>query len=285
MTVTASRDYLLRSPIVFNGLNSSSLATEEIFASLMGDARLTDEGVRIAQTGSSANGTNISTSDVDLLVIFPEPKGLDQDERKLRWLDGRRLVAKSLTDAFGPDKVSATNKCLNVDEPNGVSFDVMPVLGRTVLGLKGAEPADAIEFWTYLDRGNHIINFPWLHLRNGDQKQLETAGGYKRLVRALKITKHYLVEGGFFNPESAYSYHLECLAYNLPNERFAGDLVDSMRYAIQMGRKAISEGNNLATVSGVHGLFGDTILNWKPDVALKVFSVYEELIFQTRCEV
>jgi hypothetical protein len=165
-----------------------------------------------------------------------------------------------------------------MDDIDGISIDIMPVLQKTVVDKRDGTPIEAIEFWTLFDEGSHIVNFPWLHLANGRQKQLETDGMYKQLVRAMKIMRNIFVGDRLISPESAFSYHLECLAYNVPNEQFAGSLVEIMRNTIEMGKLALVTGTNLPTVSGMHKVFGSTVLNWKPENALRLFDTYEQMM-------
>src|SRR5207245_2874224 len=66
--------------------------------------------------------------------------------------------------------------------------------------------------------GNAIINFPKLHISNGQAKNSvsRTNGWYKPSIRMFKNVRNRLVEEGVFE-SAAPSYFVECLIYNAPD--------------------------------------------------------------------
>ena len=72
-----------------------------------------------------------------------------------------------------------------------------------------------------------MINYPKLHYENGVKKNQDTNERYKPTVRMFKNARTYLVERGVIPADLAPSYFLECLLYNVPNDKFGKTYQDT----------------------------------------------------------
>ena len=113
---------------------------------------------------------------------------------------------------------------------------------------------------------DQVVQFPRLHLERGAAKDRETGGHYHATVRVAKQLRDYLCDVMALQRGVAPSYYLECLLWNVPNERYtdpsaAARLHEVIRY---LG------GAYLPTFEQQHGvdvLFGDPATHWSEDHA------------------
>lgn len=61
------------------------------------------------------------------------------------------------------------------------------------------------------------VNYPHVHRRNGVRKEKATNWWFRRCIRMFKNARAQLVEQGRLGSNTARSYYLECLLYNVPN--------------------------------------------------------------------
>ncbi len=176
--------------------------------------------------GSYPNATNIyGDSDVDIVI---ESSNVFYDDRPLvlkqqmgwnkgsySWADFRNEVKNALTNYYGSDKVLQANKCIKVkgDGGNRLNADVVPCC--TYQHYQGATLiANGITFWT--QSGQQVVNFPKLHLVNGQGKNTNCSSQYKPNIRVFKNARNKA------QPNNPYpSYFLECLFYNVPSSKFS----------------------------------------------------------------
>ena len=175
--------------------------------------------------GSYPNATNIyGNSDVDIVV---ESTNIYYDDRppilkhqmgwhksSYEWDDFRVEVYRALTNSYGLHKVTQANKCIKVkgDGSNRLNADVVPCCTyrhyrETTLTVNG------ITFWT--QSGSRIVNYPKLHLENGQRKNTTCLSQYKPNIRVFKNARNKAQSN---NPYP--SYFLECLLYNVPSSNF-----------------------------------------------------------------
>jgi len=228
--------------------------------------------------GSYANHTNIrSDSDVDIVIeltsMFRSDLGrLSGDEIRryqvqysdssITLQDFRQAVLAALRRYYS---VTEGNKCLKV--AGGSSRLPADVLVCNEYRLWSRLPlygqpdyVEGIIFRT-LD-GREVINYPKEHRNNGTRKQAATDNEYKELVRTIKNARRRLVEDGTLSRDSAPSYFVECLLYNLPNPSFTDSL--SLTYLNAL----VWLGENHSTLSGllcqneITHLFGSEPEQW-----------------------
>ncbi len=192
--------------------------------------------------GSYKNTTNIrGDSDVDVVVqlnqVFePETSELSLSEQILftqtflptlyNWWDWRSDVLGALEADYGWSNVDDTgNKSLKLKKGSGrLAADIVPCLQyRHYQHFRSIfEPfVEGIKFYTRQENRS-VINYPKLHYENGVVKNslTHTNGWYKPVVRLFKNARTRLVEQGLITKDVAPSYFLECLLYNVPNEKF-----------------------------------------------------------------
>ncbi|WP_108671071.1 nucleotidyltransferase [Peribacillus acanthi] len=197
--------------------------------------------------GSYINNTNIrGNSDVDLVVMlestfYSNKESLskyDQDRHSksfptasYHFNDFKSDVLNTLLNHYGMQKVEVGSKSIKVKMSDGYWADVVPVaLYRKYLTNKSG-----IDFSTdYMEgvyftssSGQEIINFPKQHKENGYQKNSDTNGMSKKMVRAFKNARIRLLNEGIISKDLAPSYFIENLIYNVPNRLFTADYDES----------------------------------------------------------
>ena len=99
---------------------------------------------------------------------------------------------------------------------------------------KGKIPADAdlvvtlshkegIGFYL-LDERRWVVSNPQLHHQRGLKKERATNKRFKRTILMFKAARNHLVGKRILTKEDAPSYFIECLLYNVPDDRFGPDL-------------------------------------------------------------
>ncbi len=105
-----------------------------------------------------------------------------------------------------------------------------------------------------------IVNYPKLHYENGAQKNNQTSGLYKPVVRLFKNARSHLVEHGAIADSLAPSYFLECLIYNAPDNLFVTNAQQVYCNIVNWLRTANLE--QMYCQNGQQPLFGDTPEQW-----------------------
>ena len=200
--------------------------------------------------GSYKNDTNIrGDSDVDVVVqlnsTFFEnlPVNLKRQfgfrDASYRWEEFRSDVLTALLNHYGPGRVREGRKSLKVQTPY-LPADVVV----SVQYHKYPEPprskdnfVEGMAFWVRSE-GRWVINYPKIHYENGVKKNEKTNKRYKPTVRMFKNARTYLVDRGVIPPDLAPSYFLECLLYNVPNDKFGPNLQSTFREVIVWLREA-----------------------------------------------
>ena len=155
--------------------------------------------------GSYANSTNTrGDSDVDVVVMLtstymPDTSQLSPGERanyEARRIPGtttptqfRMDVEAALREYYPGSRVESRNKCLFVAKTDGyVDADIVPVLQERV--FKSFNPDGSSRYVEGIRirplSGPDIVNFPKVHLLNGQAKNEKCRGSYKPTVRQVK---------------------------------------------------------------------------------------------------
>ena len=200
--------------------------------------------------GSYKNDTNIrGDSDVDVVVqlnsTFFEnlPVNLKRQfgfrDASYRWEEFRSDVLTALRNHYGPGRVREGRKSLKVQTPY-LPADVVV----SVQYHKYPEPprskdnfVEGMAFWVRSE-GRWVINYPKIHYENGVKKNDKTNKRYKPTVRMFKNARTYLVDRGVIPADLAPSYFLECLLYNVPDDKFGPNLQSTFREVIVWLREA-----------------------------------------------
>ncbi|MFC2017401.1 hypothetical protein ACFLUD_03195 [Chloroflexota bacterium] len=77
------------------------------------------------------------------------------------------------------------------------------------------------------DERRWVVSYPQRHYERGLKKEEATSKRYKRVIRMFKAARNYLVADNMIEDDTAPSYFIECLLYNVPDEMFRRRLVNS----------------------------------------------------------
>jgi hypothetical protein len=211
---------------------------QEISDAIRAHPKLAKEPIRIYAKGSYKNNTNVRLdSDVDINAeyygfvysdIHSSVQGLTKEDVGITPYTGDYSVDQFKSDlnealvrAFGSSAVTPGNIAYRIREKKTtLPADVVPCFenwiidGRNQYGSARYRQGVRI----FPRRGSYINNWPTQHYENGVLKNDATGRRFKRIVRALKRLENELVDQGLL--KSVPSYLIECLVYNVPNDRF-----------------------------------------------------------------
>jgi len=185
--------------------------------------------------GSYRNSTNIrGNSDVDLVVectsvsysnlTDEERDRLDITPSDYTWSVFRQHVIQALTQYYGSSLVDTTgSKSLKVLPDSGrLKADVVVATRYNHYKALAIE-ATGMTFWAQPEN-TQIINHPKLHYDNGTSKNANerTKGWYKPTLRMFKNARERITSDKPSLSGHFPSYFLECLFFNVPDDRFGG---------------------------------------------------------------
>jgi len=185
--------------------------------------------------GSYKNDTNIrGDSDVDIVVQLNSAFCSNLSEAWNRhfgftsatygWEKFKSDTLKALQNYYGCSKVSEGKKALKLIT-SYLRADVVVCLQYRKYPDRPRSEDDFVEgmtFWVPSEK-RCVINYPKLHYENGVKKHQDTNGRYKPTVRMFKNARTYLVNREDIPADLAPSYFLECLLYNVPNDKFSSN--------------------------------------------------------------
>ena len=246
-------------------------------AALAGYTPLAGRPYRVYVKGSYANNTNVRLNfDVDIAVeyhgFFYSDMAFDLKGQPDAAVDvfttddtyGRddfkRDVRGALTSAFGSTAVTPGRIAFRVrNRETTLPADVVPSweyrrYDRIVNGIPDFRKGTCV----FPSGGSRTENFPEQQRVNGNAKNQATSKRYKRMVRALKKLQTRMVENGEL-PEELPSYLIECLVFNVPNEKFGhlAYLDDMQSVLARIYNETLENGNwhDWAEVNDLHYLF------------------------------
>ena len=205
-----------------------------------------DKSFEVFLQGSYGNDTNIYTeSDVDIIIRLDSIFGRDLSHLPLEqqaayhqyhnqatytFTDFRKGVITRLSTAFGASDIIIGNKAIKVkSNGNRRSADVVTCYQYRryirFISLKNQESVPGIIFPT--PSSGEVINYPKLHSKNCTTKHQATNNWFKPMVRIMKNMRSKLVDEGEIMDDTAPSYYIEGLLYNVPKEKFGKSYVDS----------------------------------------------------------
>jgi len=194
---------------------------------------LKNRSIKVFAQGSYCNRTNVrAESDVDVCVycnetmFFDLPEGMTAAEFQIStpasysYAQYKNDVETALTDYFGQDGVTRGNKAFDVHENTyRVDADAVPCFEYR-LYWKDSSYRKGTAFDP--DKGTRIKNYPEQNYDNGVQKNTDTGGRFKDIVRILKRL-NYKMEEDDIAAAPIPSFLIECLVWNVPNESFGYD--------------------------------------------------------------
>lgn len=205
---------------------------------------LKTRSTKVFAQGSYRNRVNVrQDSDVDVGVLCDEsyffnlPRG--KTEAQVGMTDGpatytysafKDNLESALVSHFDRAAVTRGNKALKVRATSyHVEADVVPAFEYRRYSESGFYVAGVA---LLPDKGARIENFPerlrssWpnipLHYENGVSKNDATARRFKSVVRIVKKLRNLMDEAGNAAAKPIPSYLIECLVWNVPNDRFTG---------------------------------------------------------------
>ena len=192
--------------------------------------------------GSYRNNTHLRRqSDVDVVVeltSFPVRDGslLSGSQKRLLeerfpepeygWRRFRRNVLRAVADRFGASRVREGKKTLKlVMESPEIPVDVVVA----VRYLKYTEYSGRRSYRNIEGMGLYlptekrwIVNYPHMHRQNGVAKEKATNWRFRPCIRMFKNARARLVDEGRLAADTARSYQIECLLYNVPDRLLRG---------------------------------------------------------------
>ncbi len=192
---------------------------------------LIDDQFDIFLQWSYANATNIKEdSDVDIIICRKSSyrpnywlmnktsnyllKGnIDISYRS--FYDFKTKVKNALVGEFW-NSIIRKDKCLRlkIQNPNLVNADIVPTYELHKF-INNTQYYPWIAFFS--DEWRYIENFPKLHQKHWDEKNQNTNGIYKSMVRLIKNCKAYYIDNYWDESKMVSSFMIESCLRNLPN--------------------------------------------------------------------
>lgn len=237
--------------------------------------------------GSYANKTNIAAdSDVDLVValtssFYPDKEKLNPiekgrydkyyEEADRTWHHFHDAVTRILRQDFFVKEGSKAVKVRSglIRLPADVLIALEHRRYHSFPSFEGQVFVDGVQF--YRSGRHRIVNFPKQHMEACARKDGRTAGNYRKVVRVAKNARNALIKGGEATPETAPSYFLECLLWNVPDPRFGRGLQNAYQSAIEWLDAQQGELGTMKFPNGRGGLFGNTSdTSWNQNSAKQI---------------
>lgn len=233
--------------------------------------------VNVFLQGSYGNDTNIYTeSDVDIVICYTDAFYHDtnllsaEQNTLFKSLLGGTLtythisfkadVQAALVAAFGAS-VQPPKKAIKINaKGNRRSADVVVAFEhRSYYEFNGRFDQNFFRGISFVAADNNRIdNFPLYHSSNLTQKHQDTGNKFKRAIRIFKNMRSKAIERKFLDEGDAPSYFVEGLLYNVPNEKFAGNL-STMVYEILNWLHNTTDRSGFVCANERHYLLRDSI--------------------------
>lgn len=228
--------------------------------------------------GSYKNDTNIyGESDVDVVVQLNQtferdlsglPSGqvaaykTTYSSANYHLPQFRSEVLQTLRNRFGPS-ISEGGKSIKLSRESGrLPADIVVCTQyrkyTRFVSIDDQSYVEGIVF--YAQGGRRVISFPNPHYKNGLAKNSRTNGLFKPSVRMFKNARNSLVSNGAIRGDTAPSYFLECLIYNVPDGKFGGSFRET--YCNIVNWLNASDLTALVCQNGQLPLFGDAHEQW-----------------------
>lgn len=243
-------------------------------------SKVRDLNPEIYLQGSYGNSTNIyADSDVDVVVQYnsvyawdvselPQPQQLlfgAVPKVNYSWRQFYPLVLESLEVYFGRASVNPGNKAIKIKLASGRTVDVVAAQQhRRFTSFASPQLESHVEGIHFEDKaGRVIINYPKQHIKNGESKNSEarTNKKYKQTIRMFKNARNTAIDRRIIAEDSAPSYFVECLLYNVPDGLFAANRQNTFAQVIDYVRTKLPTQTALCQNEQIK-LFGSTPEQW-----------------------
>lgn len=250
-------------------------AVTQIKSAVVSDPILCLKNINVFVQGSYKNRVNVKKdSDVDIGVICNEMYFTDYPDSHTQtivesaaipaaytYFQFKNDLENALVRKFGRGNVKRGNKSFDIRETTyRVEADVVAFAehrryDRNLTFLSGVQmfPDDGMP--------HKIVNWPDQHYRNGEYKNNLTERAYKRTVRILKSLANEMEKTGYIGTGQMPGFLIECLAWNVPNDLFAGpgysEIIKNVITYLYSSTNNEYECREWGEVSGLKYLFGD----------------------------
>ena len=192
------------------------------------DYKMRVDNYEIFLQGSYANNTNVKqNSDVDICVMYknvfryemPEGYSLDSkySDSTFTYMELRNNIKQALIKKFGSDRVVDKNKSIRILS-NTYTTDADVVVAFQYRYYINQDTYKEGIAYTALD-GTNVVNYPKIHIENGNKKNTSTNHMYKKMVRIFKKIMYNMQDDNVLASKEIKGFVLECMCYNYPNDK------------------------------------------------------------------
>lgn len=232
------------------------------------DYKIDINNYEIFLQGSYANNTNVKqNSDVDICVMYkgvfqysiPEGYSLNGSytDSSLDYFELRNIIKKALIRKFGSDRVIDKNKAIRILSNSYTTEADVVVAFQYRKYSNSTEYKEGI-YYKSLD-GTAVINFPKIHIKNGNTKNVATNHMYKKMVRIFKKIMYDMQDNNIEISKEVKGFVLECMVYNIPNDKiyqyietkYSTNLKDMMNTFISESMNLWKEVNEIKYLFGI----------------------------------
>jgi hypothetical protein len=243
------------------------------------NALYADQSYSVFLQGSYGNDTNIyADSDVDTVIrldsmfrrdlsqLPPEQQTLYHQtfsDATYTFAEFKQGVNTRLINAFGAGDVTPGDRAFHI-KPNSSrrSADVVACHEyRRYIRFNGVYDQEYVSgiIIPGTSKGD-IINYTKLHSENLTAKHQSTNSWLKPTIRIFKNMRNKLIDDGVISDDTACSYYIEGMLYNVPNDKFGSSYGDTFCNALNWLRK--TERSKLLCPNRQYWLLGNSNVQW-----------------------
>lgn len=204
----------------------------------------TGKNFKVFLQGSYGNDTNIyAESDVDIVIrlddcFFSDLEALSEEDKLAHkqafsdaaytHVDFKRDVLSVLTSQYG-SAVKAGEKAIAIDASGSrrKADVIVATQFRRYFKFRSQSDSEYVEGICFFNgAGERIANYPKQHSANLTTKHQASSKWLKPMARVLKNMRSRMIDDGLINAGVAPSYYIECLLYNVPDEKLTSSYQD-----------------------------------------------------------
>ena len=229
--------------------------------------------------GSYGNDTNIYIdSDVDTVIrldsIFRSDLSQLPSEQQTAYHQSfanatytfgefKQGVHTRLTNAFGANEVTLGDRAFHI-KPNSSRRNADVVARhqyRRYVRFNGQDDQEYVAgiIIPGTSKGD-IINYPNLHSGNLTARHQSTNSWLKPTIRIFKNMRNKLIDDGVISDDTACSYYIEGMLYNVPNDKFGGTYGDTFCNSVNWLRQ--TDRSKLICPNQQYWLLGNSNVQW-----------------------
>lgn len=209
--------------------------------------------------GSYGNDTNIyAESDVDIVIrlddcFLSDLDSLSEEEKAAHkrafndaaytHVDFKRDVLSVLMGQYG-SVVKAGDKAIAIDASGSrrKSDVIVATQFRRYFKFRSSSNSEYTEgIYFFNAAGVRIANYPKQHSANLTTKHQVSSKWLKPMIRVFKNMRSRMVDDGLIKADIAPSYYIECLLYNVPNEKLTSSYQDCVVNTLNWYRQEVTK--------------------------------------------